>query len=150
MKVDMRLKQWNQTKKCYIEEEALEEFGPSSFSWLEWRFNQLRYREVVFLISVSFITINNTIGYIQEKALLGFEPSSSSLLDWRSDKVSCRAVVSDICILFTYFHHTTCEITCDTVSSSAANQGDNTISVAQGGTATPDATKQLLPPDRVF
>ena len=28
--------------------------------------------------------------------------------------------------------------------------GDNTVSVAQGGTATPGATKQLLPPDRVF
>ena len=39
---------------------------------------------------------------------------------------------------------------CDTLSSSAANQGDNTVSVAQGGTATPGATKQLLPPDRVF
>ena len=49
-----------------------------------------------------------------------------------------------------YFHHTTCESTCDTLSSSAANQGDNTVSVAQGGTATPRATKQLLPPDRVF
>ena len=30
------------------------------------------------------------------------------------------------------------------------NRGDNTVSVAQGGTATPGATKQLLPPDRVF
>ena len=29
-------------------------------------------------------------------------------------------------------------------------RGDNTVSVAQGGTATPGATKQLLPPDRVF
>ena len=28
--------------------------------------------------------------------------------------------------------------------------GDNTVSVAQGGTATPGVTKQLLPPDRVF
>ena len=26
---------------------------------------------------------------------------------------------------------------------------DNTVSVAQGGTATPGTTKQLLPPDRV-
>ena len=33
---------------------------------------------------------------------------------------------------------------------SAANQGDNIVSVAQGGTASPGATKQLLPPDRVF
>ena len=39
---------------------------------------------------------------------------------------------------------------CDTLASSATNQGDNTVSVAQGGTATPGATKQLLPPDRVF
>ena len=29
-------------------------------------------------------------------------------------------------------------------------RGDNTVSVAQSGTATPVATKQLLPPDRVF
>ena len=29
-------------------------------------------------------------------------------------------------------------------------RGDNTVSVAQGGTATPGATKQLLSPDRVF
>ena len=47
------------------------------------------------------------------------------------------------------FHHTTCESTCDTLSSSATNQSDNTVSVARGGTATPSATKQLLPPDRV-
>ena len=30
-----------------------------------------------------------------------------------------------------FFHHTTCESTCDTLASSAANQGDNTVSVAQ-------------------
>ena len=29
-------------------------------------------------------------------------------------------------------------------------RGDNTVSVAQGGTATPGTTKQLLPPDRVL
>ena len=51
---------------------------------------------------------------------------------------------------YIFFHHTTCESTCDTLSSSATNQGDNTVSVAQGGTATPGATKQFLPPDRVF
>ena len=51
---------------------------------------------------------------------------------------------------FFFFHHTTCESTYDTLASSAANQGDNTVSVAQGGTATPGATEQLLPPDRVF
>ena len=28
--------------------------------------------------------------------------------------------------------------------------GDNTVSVAEGGTAIPGATKHLLPPDRVF
>ena len=28
------------------------------------------------------------------------------------------------------------------------NRGDNTVSIAQDGTATPGATKQLLPPDR--
>ena len=43
-----------------------------------------------------------------------------------------------------------CESTCDTLNSSAANQGDNTVLVAEGSTATPGATKQLLPPDRVF
>ena len=31
-----------------------------------------------------------------------------------------------------FFHHTTCESTCDTLASSATNQGDNTVSVAQG------------------
>ena len=52
--------------------------------------------------------------------------------------------------LFFFFHHTTCGSTCDTLASSAAIQGDNTVSVAQGSTATPGATEQLLPPDRVF
>ena len=54
------------------------------------------------------------------------------------------------CRLIFFFHHTTCESTCDTLPSSAANQGDNTILVAQGGTTIPGATKQLLPPDRVL
>ena len=45
-----------------------------------------------------------------------------------------------------FFHHTTCESTCDTLPSTAANQSDKTVSVAQGGTATPGATKQLLLP----
>ena len=49
-----------------------------------------------------------------------------------------------------FFHHTTCGSTCHTLTSLAANQGDNTVFVAQCGTATPGATKQLLPPDRVF
>ena len=48
-------------------------------------------------------------------------------------------------IYFFFFHHTTCESMCDTLTSSAANQGNNTVSVAQGGTATPGATNQLLP-----
>ena len=58
-------------------------------------------------------------------------------------------VYENITYIF-FFHHTTSESTCDTLASSAANQGDNTVSVAQGGTATPGATEQLLPPDRVF
>ena len=61
----------------------------------------------------------------------------------------CVYIYVYICI-YIYFHHTTCESTCDTLASPAANQGDNTVSVAQGGTATPGATEQLLPPDRVF
>ena len=44
------------------------------------------------------------------------------------------------------FHHTACESACNTLPSSATN----TVSVAQGSTATPGATKQLLPLDRVF
>ena len=52
--------------------------------------------------------------------------------------------------IYIYIDHTTCESTCDTLALSAANQGDNTVSVSQGGTATPGATEQLLPPDRVF
>ena len=39
---------------------------------------------------------------------------------------------------------------CNTLPSSAANQGDNTVSVAQGSTATLGTTKQLLPADRVL
>ena len=31
-----------------------------------------------------------------------------------------------------FFHHTMCESPCDTLSSSADNQDDNTVSVAQG------------------
>ena len=53
---------------------------------------------------------------------------------------------NQIFAFFFFFHHTTCESTCNTLASSAANQGDNTVSVAQGGTATPGATEQLLPP----
>ena len=41
-----------------------------------------------------------------------------------------------IYIYILFFNHTTCESTCDTLASSAANQGDNTVSVVQGGTAT--------------
>ena len=43
---------------------------------------------------------------------------------------------------FFFFHHTTCESTCDNLASSAANQGDKTVSVVQGGTATPGATER--------
>ena len=49
------------------------------------------------------------------------------------------------CIYF--FHHTTCESTCNT---QPPTRGDNTVSVAQSSTASPGATKQLLPLDRVF
>ena len=52
--------------------------------------------------------------------------------------------------IYIYFHHTTCENTCDTLPSSATNQSDITVSVAQGSIATPGATNQLLPPDRVL
>ena len=51
---------------------------------------------------------------------------------------------------FFFFHHTTCGSTCDNLASSAAIQGDNTVSVAQSGTVTPGATEELLPPDRVL
>ena len=43
-----------------------------------------------------------------------------------------------------FFHPTTYESTCDTLNSSATNQGDNPISVGQVGTATPGATKSCL------
>ena len=39
---------------------------------------------------------------------------------------------NEICIyiyIYIYIHHTTFESTCDTLPSSAANQGDNTVSV---------------------
>ena len=44
-----------------------------------------------------------------------------------------------------FFHHTTYES-----PHQPPTRVDNTVSVAQGGTATPGATKQLLQPDRVF
>ena len=53
-------------------------------------------------------------------------------------------------IEFFFFDHTCESISAANLASSAANQGDNTVSVAQGGTATPGATEQLLPLDRVF
>ena len=43
-----------------------------------------------------------------------------------------------------------CESTCNTLPSSATNQSKNTFSVAQGYTATPGATQQLLSLDMVL
>ena len=49
--------------------------------------------------------------------------------------------------IYIYIYHTTCEsIPCP---HQPPTRGDNTVSVAQAGTATPGTTKQLLPPDRV-
>ena len=48
-----------------------------------------------------------------------------------------------------YFHHT-CETRAIPCPHQLPTRGDNTVSVAQGGTATPGTTKQLLPPDRVL
>ena len=50
-----------------------------------------------------------------------------------------------ICVcIFTFFYHTTCESTCDSLHLLAAPRVDNTISVAQDSTATPRATMQLF------
>ena len=51
---------------------------------------------------------------------------------------------------FFFFHHTTCESTCDTLTSSATNQGDNSFGNSRRYYFISGATKQLLPPDRVF
>ena len=51
---------------------------------------------------------------------------------------------------YIFFHHSTCESTCDTLPSSAGNQSDNTISVAPGGTATPGTNKQLFTTGQVI
>ena len=62
----------------------------------------------------------------------------------------CVCMCVYMCVrTYIFFYHTTCESTCDTLPSSAANQGDNTVSVAQGSTTPPGATNQLLPLDRV-
>ena len=61
----------------------------------------------------------------------------------RRSPISAGQIKKNKVLIFIFFYHTTCESRCDTLSSSAANQGDNTVSVAQGGTATPSATKQL-------
>ena len=44
-------------------------------------------------------------------------------------KIMRRKRGSHVLYIYIFFHHTTCEITCDTLASSAANQGDNTVSV---------------------
>ena len=71
-------------------------------------------------------------------------------LDLEMPNLINYVAMSCLSTFFFFFHHTTCESTCDTLASSAANQGDNTVSVAQVGTATPGATEQLLPLDRIF
>ena len=75
-------------------------------------------------------------------SILPVEPNWRVMILWNS--------VCGWQYIYFFFHHTMCEITCDTLLSSAANQGDNTVSVAQGSTATPGTTKQLLLSDRVF
>ena len=52
--------------------------------------------------------------------------------------------------MFFFFHHTTCEARAMPSPHQPLSRGDNTVSVAQGGTATPGATKQLLLPDKVL
>ena len=52
--------------------------------------------------------------------------------------------------IYIYFFDNTCDSMYDTLHSSAANEGDNIVSVDPDGNATPGATKQLLPPVRVF
>ena len=69
----------------------------------------------------------------------------------RINKKICRQKMSIMfnqtyIYMYIYIHHTSCESTCDTLPT----RDDNTVSVAQGGTATPGATIQLLPPDRVL
>ena len=42
-----------------------------------------------------------------------------------------HSILNDILYIYIFFfHHTTCGSTCDTLASSAAIQGDNTVSVA--------------------
>ena len=63
---------------------------------------------------------------------------------------------SDVCVsvyqLFHLFFHVLSDLPKPTIPLSLYIYiwGDNTVSVAQGGTATPGATKRLLPPDRVL
>ena len=40
-------------------------------------------------------------------------------------------------VLIFFFHHTTCESMCDTLTKSAANQGDNIVLVAPVAVAVP-------------
>ena len=64
------------------------------------------------------------------------------------DKVS--SIFHHIANFFFFFiiqHVKACTIPCP---HQPPTRGDNTVSVAQGGSATPGATKQLLPPDRVL
>ena len=72
--------------------------------------------------------------------------SSGSFLEWYLQNVFTNHTIYIYNFFFFFFHHTTCY----NLSSSAANQGDNTVSIAQGDTAIPGTAKQLLPLDRVF
>ena len=49
-----------------------------------------------------------------------------------------------------FFHHTRVKARVIPCPHQPPTRGDNTVSVLQGSTATPGATKQLLPPDRVL
>ena len=53
----------------------------------------------------------------------------------------------DSYFLFFIIHVKACAIACP---HQPPARGDNTVSVVRGGTTTPGATKQLLPPDRVL
>ena len=81
---------------------AQEGFGPSTYSLLDWRSNQLSYeplRQVLFF----YLLIINKMNLREIKAQEGFGPSTSSLLDWRSNQLSYRATSATFILLLK--HH---------------------------------------------
>ena len=102
----------------------------------------------IHIVSISRTLIGRGLPHCRGAAGVFYSPNWLGNLDGEFDITEERDIAKNFNIIF--FHHTTCESPCDTLSHQPPTRGDNTVSVAHGGTAIPGATKQLLPPDKVL